>query len=73
MKVHLDHGEINSMERKRGMRQGCRILPVLFNLYGERFANEASEVGDDLIKIINTIKCEDDWCYVERTKKLFKT
>ena len=63
VKVRLDHGETNSAEIGRGVRQGCCISPILFNLYGEWLAKEALDgVGDFMIggRVINTIKYADD-------------
>ena len=47
VKVRLHHGETNSVEIGRGVRQGCYMSPVLFNLYGEWLVREALEgLGD---------------------------
>ena len=47
VKLHLNQGETESVKIGRGVRQGCCMSPLLFNVYGEYLMKEAlTEVGD---------------------------
>jgi len=59
VKVRLNRGETRSVKIGRGVRQGCCLSPILFNLYSEYLTKEASEVFGDFKmsgKIIHTVK-----------------
>jgi len=63
VKVRLDRGETRSMQIGRGVRQGCCLLPILFNLYGECLTKEALDGLEDFNiggQIIQTVKYADD-------------
>ena len=45
--ICLNQGETDIVKIGRGVRQGCCMSPILFNLYGEYLIKEAlAEVGD---------------------------
>jgi hypothetical protein len=63
VKVRLNRGETSSVKTGRGVRQGCCLSPILFNVYSEHLAKEALEGFGDLEiggQIINTVKYADD-------------
>jgi len=63
VKVRLNRGETRSVKTGRGVRQGCCLSPILFNLYSEYLTKEDLEgLGDFKIggQIIHTVKYADD-------------
>jgi hypothetical protein len=57
------------MKIGRGVRQGCRLLPILFNLYSEYLTKEALEgFGDFKMggEIIFSVKYADDLVLLAR-------
>ena len=63
VKLRLNQGETDSVQIGRGVRQGCCMLTILFNLYGEYLTKEAlTKVGDFKIggRIINKVQFSED-------------
>ena len=76
VKVRLDRGETRSVQTGRGVRQGCCLSPILFNLYSERLTNEALDgLGDFNIggQIIQTVKYADDLALMSKEETVLQS
>jgi hypothetical protein len=74
-KVRLNGGETKSVKIGRGVRQGCCLSPILFNLYSEYLTKEALErLGDFKIggQIIHTVKYTDDLVLLAKDEKVLQ-
>jgi hypothetical protein len=63
IKVRLNQGETRNAKTGRGVRQGCYLSPILFNLYSKCLTKQALEgLGDVKIEgqIINAVIYADD-------------
>jgi len=75
VKVRLNRGETRSVKIGRGVRQGCCLSPILFNLYSECLAKEAlGGFGDFKIggQIIHTVKYADDLMLLAKEEKVLQ-
>ena len=73
VKVRLNQGETRSVKIGRGVRQGCCLSPILFNLYSECLTKEALEGFEDFKiggQIINTLKYADDVVLLAKEEKV---
>ena len=74
-KVQLNRGETRSVNIGRGVRQGCCLSPILFNLHSECLTKEALEgFGDFKIggQIIHTVKYADDLVLLAKEEKVLQ-
>jgi hypothetical protein len=63
VKIRLDQGEKRSVKIGRGVRQGCCLSLILFNLYSKYLTKQALEgFGDFKVgeQVIRTVKYADD-------------
>jgi len=75
VKVRLNRGEIRSVKIGIGVRQGCCLSSVMFNLYSEYLTKEALEgLGDYKIggKNIHTVKYADDLVVLAKEGKVLQ-
>jgi len=75
VKVRLNQGETRSVKIGRGVRQGCCLSPILFNLYSEYLTKEALEgLGNFKIggQIIHTVKYADDLVLLAKEEKVLQ-
>jgi hypothetical protein len=76
VKVWLDQGVTKSVKTGRGVRQGCCLSPLLFNLYSEYVTQEALEgLGDFKVggQIISTVKYADDLVLLAKEETILKS
>ena len=76
VKVRLDRGETRSVQIGRGVRQGCCLSPILFNLYSECLTKEVLDgFGDFNIggNIIQTVKYADDLVLMAKEEKVLQS
>jgi hypothetical protein len=75
VKIQLDQGEKRSVKIGRGVRQGCCLSPILFNLYSEYLTKEALEGSGDFEiegQVICTVKYADDLMLLAREDKVLQ-
>jgi hypothetical protein len=63
-KIRIINTLSNNFRIRRGVRQGCILSPILFNLYAEEIMSEALEDTEEGIningKVINNLRYADD-------------
>ena len=72
VKLRLNQGETDSVKIGRGVRQGCCMSPILFNLYVEYLMKEAlAEFEDFKIegRIIDKVRFADDTAIIVKTQE----
>ena len=72
--VRTGHGTTDWFQIGKGVRQGCKLLPCLFNLYAEHIMrNTGLEEAQAGIKIagrnINNLRYTDDTTLWQKVKK----
>jgi len=75
VKLQLNQGETRSVKTGRGVRQGCCLSSILFNLYSECLTKDAlEEFGDFKIgrQIIHTVKYADDLVLLAKEEKVLQ-
>jgi retron-type reverse transcriptase len=75
VEVRLDRGETRSVKTGRGVRQGCCLSPILFNLYGECVTKGALEVFGGFKmggQIMHTVKYADELVLLAKEEKVLK-
>ena len=76
VKVRLDRRKTRRVQTGRGVRQGCSLSPIMFNLYSECLTKEALDgLGDFSIggQIIQTVKYADDLVLMAKEKRCYRT
>ena len=79
--VRTEHGRTERFEIGKGVRQGCILSPMLFNLYTEdvmRVALTEGEVEDEIGvrvggRVVNNLQHADDTTLVAETEQGLKT
>jgi len=75
VKVRMNRGVTRSVKIGRGVRQGCCLSPILFNLYSECLTKEALEGFRDFKirgQIIHTVKYADDLVLLAKEEKVLQ-
>jgi len=74
--VRLNRGETRSVKTGRGIREGCCLSPILFNVYSECLTKEGLEgCGEFKIggKIIRSVKHTDNLVLMSKEKRSYRT
>jgi hypothetical protein len=76
VKVWLDQGVAKSVKTGRGVRQGCCLSPLLFNLYSEYVTQEALEgLGDFKVggQMITAVRYADDLVLLAKEETMLQS
>ena len=70
--IRTEFGETDTINIGKGVRQGCILSPLLFNIYAENIMREALEDWDGGISIggrmITNLRYADDTTLIAETK-----
>ena len=71
VKLRLNQGKIDNVEVGRGIRQGCCMSPILFNLYGEYLMKGALAEFKDfkIVERINKVRFVDNMAIIAKTQE----
>ena len=76
VKVQAAGGESDPGEISMGVRQGCSLSPVLFNIYTEAMMQEAFSKLEEVVraegKLVKSVRIADDMAVVCRCERELK-
>ena len=74
-KIKCNSGMTDNIIISKGVRQGCILSPILFNLYSEMLMKEALDVDDDIKingEMITTIRYADDTAVIAPSQEILQ-
>jgi len=74
--VRLEQMETRSVKTRRGVRQGCCLLQMLFKLYSEYLIKKAVEGFGDFktgVQVIRTVKYTDDFVLLAKEEMVLQS
>jgi hypothetical protein len=74
--VRLEQMETRSVKTRRGVREGCCLLQILFKLYSEYLTKEAVEGFGDFktgVQVIYTVKYADDFVLLAKEETVLQS
>ena len=71
--VRTEFGETDNIDIEKGVRQGCNLSPLLFNIYAENTMREALEEWESVISVagrmVTNLRYADDTTLFAGTKE----